>query len=142
MPGKGVAAYCGTMALLAENITLERLEELLADDSIDTVHRALWLLLWEGELSVVDLLSLDVCDVRTDETGTRTLLGKGDPDGHMELSERAIRLLRELTAQRQTGPLFAMDGRALTWDQATQAAQRQGHGIHAFRTGGKRHRQA
>jgi site-specific recombinase XerC len=140
MPGKGVTAYCRTMTLLAEIITLERLEELLADESIDTVHRALWLLLWEGELPVVDLLSLDVCDVRLDEAGVGTVLGKGEQQ--MELSQRAARLVGELAGERETGPLFAVDGRALTWEQAMLAAQQQGHGIHAFRTGGKRHRQA
>ncbi|MDF3289725.1 MULTISPECIES: hypothetical protein [Streptomyces] len=130
------------MTLLAENITLERLEELLADESIATVHRALWLLLWEGELPVVDLLSLDVCDVQLGGAGTDAVLGKDGPAGRMVLSERAVRLLRELTGEREAGPLFAVDGRVLTWEQATLAAQQQGHGIHAFRTGGKRHRQS
>jgi integrase len=137
----GAAAYCGAMTVLAETIPPERLEELLADDSIGAVHRALWLLLWEGELRVMDLLSLDVCDVHLDEGRVGTLTGKAEPDGQMVLSERAVRLLGELIGDRDTGPLFAVGDRALSWEQATQAAQEQGHGIHAFRTGGKRHRQ-
>jgi hypothetical protein len=113
------------MTLMAETITLERLEELLADDSISTVHRTLWLLLWEGEVSVLDLLALDVREV--------------NPEA--DFSERAAGMLRELIGDRDTGPVFADGRRALSWERAMQVAREQGHGIHAFRTGGKRHRQ-
>jgi hypothetical protein len=115
------------MTIMAETVTAERLEELLADDSIALVHRALWLLLWEGELPVLDLLSLDVqaLDLQDREAG---------------FSERAAGLLRELIGERKAGPVFAIRDRALTWDQAMQAAQERGHGIHTFRTAGKRRR--
>ncbi|MET8677936.1 hypothetical protein ABZW18_10160 [Streptomyces sp. NPDC004647] len=110
---------------MAETITYERLEELLDDESIPTVHRALWLLLWEGELRVLDLLSMDV--------------GEADPEG--DFSERAAGMLREMIGDRETGPLFAEGERALSWERAVQVADEHGHRIHMFRTGGKRHRQ-
>jgi hypothetical protein len=112
------------MNLTADPVTPDRLEELLGDRSIATVHRALWLLLWEGEFPVFELLSLDVQAVRLEDFG-----------------ERAAGLLRELIADRDSGPLFAVGDRTLSWEQAVQAAQEQGHDIHAFRTGGKLHRQ-
>ncbi|MFG2196510.1 hypothetical protein [Streptomyces sp. NPDC048639] len=113
------------MTLTADTVTAERLEELLADRSIPAVHRTLWLLLWEGELPVLELLSLDVRDVEFDTFG-----------------ERAAELLRELIGDRESGPVFAVGERSLTWEEAVQAAHDQGHGIHAFRTGGKRSRRA
>ncbi|MGP3948099.1 hypothetical protein [Streptomyces sp. 7N604] len=112
------------MTLTADTITAERLEELLADQSIPVVHRTLWLLLWEGEVPVLELLSLDVGDVALDSFG-----------------ERATALLSELIGDRDAGPLFSVGSRSLSWEEAVQAASDQGHGIHAFRTGGKRSRQ-
>lgn len=130
------------MTLMAETITPERLETLLADDSISTVHRALWLLLWEGDLRVLDLLALDVRDVHLAEREVTTSSRGNQPAGEVDFSERAAGLLGELIGDRDEGPLFAVGGRALSWESAMQVAQEQGHVIHAFRTGGKRHRQS
>lgn len=112
------------MTLTADPVTAERLDELLADNSIPVVHRALWLLLWEGEHRVLDLLNLGVSDVRLTDFG-----------------DRAARLLRELIGDRKSGPLFAVGERALAWEQAILVAEEHGHVVHAFRTGGKRHRE-
>ncbi|MGP4000146.1 hypothetical protein ACTWQE_08950 [Streptomyces sp. 8N706] len=126
---------------MAETITLERLEELLADASISPVHRALWLLLWEGDLPVLDLLALDVRDVHLEKREVSTSSCRNQPAGEVDFSERAAGLLSELIGEREDGPLFAVGSRALSWETAMQGAQEQGHAIHAFRTGGKRHRQ-
>jgi len=129
------------MTLTEERITAERLEELLADDSIAMAHRALWLLLWEGELRVLDLLSLGVGDVDLAERRVTGVSGRAVPEDEGAFSERAATLLRQLVGAREVGPLFAMGERALGWEQVVQTAGEQGHAIHAFRTGGKLHRQ-
>jgi hypothetical protein len=128
------------MTRTSQTITTERLEELLADESIDPVHRALWLLLWEGALPVIALLSLDVCDVILDERKVRPSSLKSAPGQAVEVSERAARLLAEVVGGRTAGPLLAEGFRALSWERAVQVALEHGHGIHAFRTGGKVHR--
>ncbi len=128
------------MTLTAGSVTAERFEELIADDSIATVHRALWLLLWEDGLRVLDLLALDVGDVRLDERKVCASSRKNEPAAEADLSERAAALLRELIGDRAAGPLFAVGDRALSWDEAVQTAQGHGCEVHAFRTDGKRHR--
>lgn len=128
------------MTLTDDRITAARLEELLADDSIDLAHRVLWLLLWEGELKVLDLLSLEIGDVDLEQGQVTGVCGKAVPEGGGNLSERATDLLRRLVGARESGPLFAMGQRALSWEQVMQTAGEQGHEIHAFRTGGKLHR--
>ncbi|MGK5529083.1 hypothetical protein [Streptomyces sp. URMC 129] len=112
------------MAISAENISIDRFERLLADESVPLVHRALWLLLWESDVRVLDLLALDVADV--DRTGVA--------------GERAAGLLTRLIGDRTAGPLLAVGPRALTWDQAVRTAAGLGHAVHAFRTSGRRHR--
>ncbi|PJE97990.1 hypothetical protein CUT44_01705 [Streptomyces carminius] len=128
------------MTLTDEHITAERLAELLADDSIAMAHRALWLLLWEGDLRMLDLLSLEIQDI--DLAGRRVtgVCGREVPEGEGDLSERAVEVLGLLIADRPAGPLFAVDGRALSWEQVMQTADEQGHPVHAFRAGGRRHR--
>ncbi|GAA2446263.1 hypothetical protein [Streptomyces macrosporus] len=128
------------MTLTDERITAERLEELLADDSIDMAHRTLWLLLWEGELRVLDLLSLEIGDVDLVAGRVTGVCGRAVPEGEGALSERAVEMLTRLVGDRETGPLFAMGVRALSWEQVMQIAGEQGHAIHEFRAGGKLHR--
>lgn len=132
--------YFGPMTIMAETISSERLEQLLADDSIAVVHRTLWVLLWEGELRVLDLLNLDVRDVVLDDHVVRLSSERVSRGGQAEFSARAATLLRELIGDRQAGPLFAMGERVLSWEQAMQAAGDHGCAIHGFRSGGKRHR--
>ncbi|TDC77028.1 hypothetical protein [Streptomyces hainanensis] len=120
------------MTITVENITPTQLEELLGDEGTPVVHRALWALLWESEVRVHDLLSLEVTDVGLDEREMRTVAAR--------FSERAGALLAELVGDRETGPLFAVGERALTWEEAVRAAGDREIAIHAFRTGGKSHR--
>jgi hypothetical protein len=108
-------------------VTPGRLDALLADESVPVVHRALWALLWESDVRVLDLLALDVADLRS-------------PDRRPAHSARAAALLDRLADGRAAGPLFAVGDRALTWEQAVRTAADHGHPIHAFRTGGKHHR--
>ncbi|MFP8964371.1 hypothetical protein ACLIYP_27980, partial [Streptomyces nanhaiensis] len=77
------------MTLTDERITAARLEELLRDDSIDMAHRALWLLLWEGDLRVLDLLSLEIQDVDLPARRVTGVCGRPVPEGEGDISERA-----------------------------------------------------
>ncbi|GAA3624060.1 site-specific integrase [Streptomyces fenghuangensis] len=128
------------MTLTDERITAERLEELLADDSIDMAHRALWLLLWEGDLRVLDLLSLEIQDVDLRARRVTGVCGRAVPEGEGDISERAAGLLREVVGDRESGPLFATGNRALGWEQVMLTAGEQGHAVHEFRAGGRLHR--
>ncbi|MET2715360.1 hypothetical protein ABXV03_06375 [Streptomyces harbinensis] len=132
------------MTTTAESVTLDRLTALLSDESIDIAHRALWQLLWESEVRVMDLLSLEVPDI---DLGSRRIRPEAAsraaalPDGgDIPISERAATLLTAAIGDRTSGPLFAAGPRALTWEEATRAAVEHGCAIHAFRIGGKRHR--
>ncbi|MDT0265583.1 hypothetical protein RM844_04675 [Streptomyces sp. DSM 44915] len=123
---------------MAETITPERLDALLADETIPAVHRALWQLLWETDIRVLDLLSLDVAEV-DGEHGQVVRSGTSP----VTLGPRALELLAPLLADRAKGPLFGTGTarvRALSWEEAVRGARAQGHAIHGFRTAGKRHR--
>ncbi|TDC25480.1 hypothetical protein E1265_06830 [Streptomyces sp. 8K308] len=120
------------MTITAENITLTQLDKLLGDEATPVVHRALWALLWESEVRVHDLLTLDVADVGVAEGRLRA--------GGDQFGERAGALLAELIGERTAGPVFAVGERALTWEEAVRAAGEREIAIHAFRTGGKAHR--
>ncbi len=128
------------MTLTDERITAERLEELLADDSVDMAHRVLWLLLWEGEMRVLDLLSLEIGDVDLAAGRVTGVGGKAVPEGEGVLGERAVEMLTRLVGDRETGPLFARGSRALTWEQVMQTAGEKGLAVHEFRASGKLHR--
>ncbi|WP_147437695.1 hypothetical protein [Streptomyces radicis] len=117
---------------MADSVSFERFERLLDDESIPVVHRALWLLLWQSDVRVLDLLALEVTDVER----IRPVAAGAES----ELGERADALLGRLVGDRATGPLFAVGSRALSWDEAVRVAKEHGHAIHAFRTSGRRHR--
>ncbi|GAA3870522.1 hypothetical protein [Streptomyces sedi] len=141
------------MKITAESITPERCDVLLADESIPVLHRALWQLLWETDIRVLDLLSLDVREVdlaggRIVRTGTSRPAGTAGGVGTAEpvpLGARSLALIAPLIADRTKGPLFGAGNerlRALSWEEAVRGAQEHGQAIHAFRTAGKRYREA
>lgn len=131
------------MTILAETITAERLNGLLDDESIDVVHRALWLLLWESDVRILDLLALEVTDILLEERRIRPSSGSPSrlPDGEAAFSDRAAGLLTRVVGGRTTGPLFAAGGRAVGWETVVREAAAQGQAVHAFRAGGRIHRQ-
>ncbi|ONK11478.1 hypothetical protein [Streptomyces sp. MP131-18] len=114
---------------MAEFIPLDRFLRLLADESVPVVHRALWALLWESDVRVLDLLALDV----SAEPRIR-------PPADGDLGGLAAALLGRLAGDRTSGPLFAVGPRALSWDEAVRTAQAGGVAIHAIRTSGRQHR--
>ena len=129
------------MTITDETISADRFEALLADSAIPVVHRALWLMLWETDIRVHDLLALEVPDV--DLAARRIRPGAAEePAG---LGERATALLTELVGERSSGPLFAVGARAervLSWEQTVRVAEENGVSAHAFRASGRNHRRA
>lgn len=125
---------------MPEAVSEEQYQQLIADESTPLRHRALWALLWEGELRLGDLLSLDVRDVDMVARAAPVDFPKGERDPReVPFSEEAAGMLRELIGDRDAGPLFATPtGSPMSKDDAAWVARRAGVSIHGFRLGGQR----
>lgn len=124
-------------------VTQDQLEELTSDEAHPVAHRALWALLWDGDLRLGDALSLDVRDIDY-ENGTALVdfpKRESDPRS-VPVAERALGLVRAAAGDRSEGPLLLnRSGRPLSREQSARVAQdAAGVSIHAFRTGGELHR--
>ncbi|MFG2269113.1 hypothetical protein ACGFNY_04985 [Streptomyces chartreusis] len=121
-----------TVATISE----ERLNELLTNRYIPAAHRALWALLWDGEVRLNEALMLDVRDF--DLKGrTVTLEYRVKPGDHVvPISERSAGLLREAFAGETAGPAIHRFGRPLSVRAASVIARTHGVSIHAFRSSG------
>ncbi|MFD5656952.1 tyrosine-type recombinase/integrase [Streptomyces hirsutus] len=120
--------------MTASTITEERLTELLTNQHIPAAHRALWALLWDGEIRLSEALSLDVRDIDLDaRTATIDYRAKPGP-GPVPLSERAAELLREAIGEETAGPAIHRFGRPLSKRAASAIARTHDVSIHAFRS--------
>lgn len=128
---------------MSEAITRDRYLHLIADESLPFAHRALWVLLWEGELRMGDLLSLDVRDVDLEARTAGVDFPKEGAPSTVPLSPNAALVLRMLIDGRTEGPLFVdAEGRPLALEAAARQASAAGVSIHGFRLGGHRQRLA
>jgi integrase len=120
-------------------LTRARLDELLADESVPVAHRALWALLWEGEVRLGDALSLDVRDVEFGAGTARVEYPKrGSGPVSVPLGERAAGLLRQAIGERADGPALQVAEQPISRISAARRAREVGAGnIHAFRTAGQ-----
>ncbi|MBD9700679.1 site-specific integrase [Streptomyces sp. ID01-12c] len=117
-------------------LTHERAAELLNDTTIPAAHRALWALLWDGEIRLEEALMLDVRDFNLDERVARLEFRvKPGPDT-VPISERAADLLREAFGGETAGPAIHVFGRPLSVSAAARRARAAGVSIHAFRLSG------
>lgn len=125
---------------MPEAVTLDRLHDLIDDQSIPMTHRVLWMILWQSDIRVGDLLSLDVRDVDWDARTLPVDFPKLERDPRtVKISEQAVDGLREMIGDREDGPLFVSEsGKPLSKDAAARAAQQAGVSIHGFRLGGQR----
>ncbi|MGV9427118.1 tyrosine-type recombinase/integrase [Streptomyces sp. NPDC003656] len=124
----------------ADTITEERLADLLADQTIPSAHRALWALLWDGDIRVSEALSMDVRDI---DLAARTAIVefRAKPDDTVvPVSERAAELLREAFAGETAGPALHLSGRPISRHGAVLKARANGYSIHAFRSSGRARR--
>jgi integrase len=123
--------------MTAFTVTEERLGALLADASIPAPHRALWALLWEGEIRLDEALMLDIRDFDLDRRTAR-LEFRVKPGPHaVPVGERTAMLLREAFAGEAEGPAIQMFGRPVSQRGVALQARRHGVSIHAFRTSGQ-----
>lgn len=125
--------------MIQSNLTRERVDELLADESVPVAHRALWALLWEGEVRLGDALSLDVRDVEFGDGTARVEYPKrGAGPVSVPLGDRAAGLLRQAIGERADGPALQVAGQPISRTSAARRAHEVGAGsIHAFRSGGQ-----
>jgi integrase len=122
--------------MTAATITEERLAELLTDPTIPAAHRALWALLWDGEIRLSEALSLDVRDIDLDaRTAQIDYRAKPAPDS-APISERAAELVREAIGDETAGPAIHRFGRPISVRGASVIARTHGVSIHAFRSSG------
>jgi integrase len=122
--------------MTAATISEERLNELLTNQDIAAAHRALWALLWDGEIRLDEALMLDVRDFDL-ESRTATLEYRFKPgDAVVPISERAAGLLGEAFAGQTTGPAIHRFGRPISVGAASVIARTHGVSIHAFRASG------
>ncbi|MGW7248835.1 tyrosine-type recombinase/integrase [Streptomyces decoyicus] len=124
-------------------MTEQQVGGLLADETIPVAHRALWALLWEGEVRLVDALSLDVRDLDLDARTVRVDYAKRSALGAVAapIGDRAAALLRRAADGHAEGPALHTDGRPISRGTAARRARSAGAGsIHAFRSSGQAHR--
>ncbi|MFD4786208.1 tyrosine-type recombinase/integrase [Streptomyces sp. NPDC058459] len=128
-PGRGHRAD-----LAAEVVEPEEIVRLTNDDAIPAEHRALWALLWEGDLRVGDALALDVRDVDLDEHKVDVDYPKTDRDEHViPLSDQSAALALAAIGDRTDGPLFVNQrGRALSRESVARFARQAAPSILAF----------
>lgn len=120
-------------------ITEEQLNELLTNQYIPAAHRALWALLWDGEIRLEEALMMDVRDFDLDaRTASLEYRVKPGP-ATVPVSERAAELLREAFAGETTGPAIHRFGRPISRRGASVIARSHDVSIHAFRHSGPRH---
>ncbi|WP_129842379.1 hypothetical protein [Streptomyces sp. RFCAC02] len=127
------------MTMTTDHVTPDRIDALLTDESVPVVHRALWALLWETDIRILDLLALDVSDAADGAAD-----GGGPRPGGAAVGARTAALLGTLAGDRTAGPLFAVGeraDRALTWEEAVRTASGHGVALHALRAGGKARRE-
>ncbi|MGA5489577.1 tyrosine-type recombinase/integrase [Streptomyces pseudogriseolus] len=125
--------------MTALTLTRARVDELLADETVPVAHRALWALLWEGEVRLGDALSLDVRDIEFDAGTVRVEYPKRGTDPvSVPLGERAAELLQQTVDGRTDGPALQVEGQPISRTSAARRAHAAGAGsIHAFRSSGQ-----
>ncbi|MFD4482349.1 hypothetical protein ACFVXC_35335 [Streptomyces sp. NPDC058257] len=116
-------------------VTDLEVDSALADPAVPDAVRAVWQLLWESEVTLDEVLALDVPDA---ELLDRVVVIRHAKEGGVfeaGISVLAVRLLRELIGARTDGPLFTLDERRLTKVRVAAAfrAATGGRTVHALR---------
>ena len=108
---------------------------LISNGQVPVEHRALWALLWDCELRLPDALSVDVRDVDLESRTVRVEGPRKKPEPMtVPMSEQAARLVREVMADRDAGPLLVnRAGGAVSREAAARWARSAGRRLHDFR---------
>ncbi|WP_330340174.1 hypothetical protein [Streptomyces sp. NBC_00557] len=107
----------------------------LADLAVPAAVRAVWQLLWESEVTVDEVLALDVPDAELEDHLVVVREAKEPGVFEVRITPSAAGALRELIGARTDGPLFQMDGRRLSKAKVAAAfrAATGGRSVHALR---------
>ncbi|MER6127896.1 hypothetical protein ABT173_36005 [Streptomyces sp. NPDC001795] len=107
----------------------------LADLAVPAAVRAVWQLLWESEVTVDEVLALDVLDAELDDRLVVVREAKEASVFEVGITPSAASVLRELIGARTDGPLFHLDGRRLSKARVAAAfrAATGGRSVHALR---------
>ncbi|MEV0442978.1 tyrosine-type recombinase/integrase [Streptomyces spectabilis] len=130
-PGRGHRSDLATPAMPAEDA-----QRLMSDESIPAAHRAAWRLMWESELRVGDVLSLDVRDVDLDKREVTRSHPKIEGEALIiPISDEAADGLRAVVGRRKEGPLLTNErGRAMSREHFARITREAGaSSVHAFR---------
>ncbi|MGQ4490070.1 hypothetical protein ACN6LM_000499 [Streptomyces sp. SAS_281] len=116
-------------------VTDLEVDSALADPAVPDTVRAVWHLLWESEVTLDEVLALDVPDA---ELLNRVVVIRHAKEGGVfeaGISVVASHLLRELIGARTEGPLFTLGERRLTKVRVAAAfrAATGGRTVHALR---------
>lgn len=123
---------------MPEAVTEKHLTQLVANEKYPLTHRALWVLLWEGELRLAELLSLDVRDVDLESGTVFVEYPRYGAPKAVRLSPNARLMMQFAIDHRSEGPLFVGEsGRPLSRDAVVEQARKAGVSIHGFRLGGQ-----
>jgi integrase len=126
---------------MPEAVTQKHLTQLVANEKYPLTHRALWVLLWEGELRLAELLSLDVRDVDLESSTAFVEFPKDGAPKAVRLSPNARLMMQFAIDYRTEGPLFVdAAGQPLSREAAVGQARKAGVSIHDFRLGGQQER--
>ncbi|MGW5633969.1 hypothetical protein [Streptomyces sp. NPDC003832] len=122
--------------MTALTVSEERLNELLTNQYIPAAHRALWALLWDGDVRLSEALMLDVRDFNLEDLCVSLEYRVKPGDNVAPVSERTAGLLREAFAGQTAGPAIHRFGRPLSVRAASVIARTHGVSVHAFRASG------
>lgn len=116
-------------------VTDLEVDSALADPAVPVAVRAVWQLLWESEVTLDEVLALDVPDA---ELLDRVVVIRHAKEGGVfeaGISVVAAGLLRDLIGARTDGPLFTLDERRLTKPRVAGAFREAigGRTVHALR---------
>lgn len=116
-------------------VTDLEVDSALANPAVPDTVRAVWQLLWESDVTLDELLALDVPDA---ELLNRVVVIRRAKEGGVfeaGISMLATNLLRQLIGARTDGPLFTLDERRLTKVKVAAAfrAATGGRTVHALR---------
>jgi integrase len=122
-----------------DRMSAEEFRALVSNSQVPVEHRALWALLWDGDLRLGDALSVDVRDVDLEEQRVRVEVPVRDPGPRsVPMSAESAQLVREVIGSRTEGLLLVnASGRAISREAAARWARITGRGVHDFRFGGR-----
>ncbi|MET9222294.1 hypothetical protein ABZX65_26510 [Streptomyces sp. NPDC003300] len=119
-------------------VPADALAQLLTDQAVPVAHRALWSLLWDGDVYLDELLSIDVRDVDFEGRVIKVdYPTRAKEPFTVRLGERSAALLVAAIGGAEDGPALRIGDRPISREAAIRQARKAGYSIHGFRLGGQ-----